>query len=170
MCRRLAGSALLKDLDLIERIVSELVNALDVPVTIKTRTGLTRSDDLGRVAIVRAESVGARMAVLHGRSKECKFQGTADYSKIRSVVETVHIPLFANGDINDLDSAIAAEQSGSDGLILAEERLGSLSFSCMLGRSLPSIEERLVVMNRHLDAIHSFYGRERMAPESPESI
>ena len=78
---------LLKDLDLIERIVSELVNALDVPVTIKTRTGLTRSDDLGRVAIVRAESVGARMAVLHGRSKECKFQGTADYRKIRSVVD-----------------------------------------------------------------------------------
>ena len=163
VCRRLAGSALLKDLDLIERIVSELVNALDVPVTIKTRTGLTRSDDLGQVAILRAESVGARMAVLHGRSKECKFQGTADYRKIRSVVETVHIPIFANGDINDLDSAIlAAEKSGSDGLMIGRGAIGQpWIFSCMLGKELPLIEERLIVMNEHLDAIHSFYGRER---------
>ena len=83
VCRRLAGSALLKDLDLIERIVSELVNALDVPVTIKTRTGLTRADDLGRAAIVRAESVGAKMAVIQGRSKECKFQWHAESDHLR---------------------------------------------------------------------------------------
>jgi tRNA-dihydrouridine synthase B len=103
------------------------------------------------------------MAVLHGRSKECKFQGTADYRKIRSVVETVHIPIFANGDINDLDSAIlAAEKSGSDGLMIGRGAIGQpWIFSCMLGKELPSIDERLVVMNEHLDAIHSFYGRER---------
>ena len=107
--------------------------------------------------------MGAKMAGLHGRSKECKFQGTADYGKIRSVVEAVDIPLFANGDISDLDSAIlAAEKSGSDGLMIGRGAIGQpWIFSRMLGKELPSIEERLVVMNEHLDAIHSFYGRER---------
>ena len=79
------------------------------------------------------------------------------------MVETVHIPIFANGDINDLDSAIlAAEKSGSDGLMIGRGAIGQpWIFSCMLGKELPSIDERLVVMNEHLDAIHSFYGRER---------
>ena len=172
VCRQMAGSAVLKDLDLIERIVSQLVNALDVPVTIKTRTGLTRADDLGREAVVRAESVGAKMAVLHGRSKECKFQGTADYGKIRSVVEAVNIPLFANGDINDLDSAIlVAEKSGPDGLMIGRGAIGQpWIFSYLLGEELPSIEERLVVMNEHLDAIHSFYGSERGARVSRKHL
>ena len=95
--------------------------------------------------------------------------GPADLHSVKNTSEdfATSLHIYAKPydacDIYDLDSAIlAAEKSGSDGLMIGRGAIGQpWIFSCMLGKELPSTEERLIVMNEHLDAIHSFYGRER---------
>ena len=107
------------------------------------------------------------MAVLHGRSKECKFQGTADYRKIRSVVETVY-PIFANGDINDLDSAIlAAEKSGSDGLMIGRGAIGQ-PWILHAGEGV-ALDRRAARCDKRASRCYSQLLRKSVAPESPST-
>ena len=101
--RKLAGSALLQFPDLVEKILKEVVNAVDVPVTLKIRTGWNKANrncvQIGKIA----EQSGIQALTIHGRTKECLFEGEAEYDNIRAVKQSISIPVIANGDI---DSAI----------------------------------------------------------------
>ena len=94
VCRKAAGSALLGDIDLIQRIVESMATAVSVPVTVKTRTGLTLEDTAGAKAALAAQNAGAQMVVMHARSKACRFNGDADPSRVCLTQQTLQICLL----------------------------------------------------------------------------
>lgn len=101
MNRKLAGSALLRYPDLVESILSAVVKAVDVPVTLKIRTGWS-PEERNCIEIAKlAEDCGIQALTIHGRTRACLFNGEAEYDNIRAVKQTVAIPVIANGDITD---------------------------------------------------------------------
>lgn len=125
VCSRLAGSALLQDELLVARILEAVVRAVPVPVTLKTRTGWCRAERNGvRIARI-AEACGIQALAMHGRTREDKYEGLAEYDTIAAVKQAVQIPVFANGDI---DSAEKARQvltyTRADGIMLGRGALG----------------------------------------------
>src|ERR1039457_907138 len=99
VCNRLAGSALLQDEALVARILHAVVNAVSVPVTLKTRTGWDRDNKNGlRIARI-AEDCGIQALAIHGRTRADMYQGNAEHETVRTVKEMIRIPVFANGDI-----------------------------------------------------------------------
>jgi tRNA-dihydrouridine synthase B len=163
VCRKAAGSALLADLDNISRIVESVAGAVDVPVTIKTRTGLTVDDEAGVLAALAAKEAGARMVVMHGRSRACRFKGAATYEKIQLAQQRLTIPLLVNGDIDSLASAQRARQiSGADGVMIGRGAIGQpWIFAELAGKPLPNRRQQLQIMLRHLKLMHEFYGPEQ---------
>ena len=163
VCRKAAGSALLGDIDNIGRIVETVAGAVDVPVTIKTRTGLTIDDEAGVLAACVAQEAGARLVVMHGRSLACRFKGQAGYEKIRLAKQKLNIPLLVNGDIDSLASAQKArEVSGADGVMIGRGAIGQpWIFSELVGMPLPNRQQQLQIMLRHLKLMHEFYGPEQ---------
>jgi len=162
VCRRLAGSALLGDIKLIGRIVSAVYQAVPVPITIKTRIGLTRQDSLGIDAACVAVDNGAQMVVMHGRSRACKFNGAADYAPIQVLKSKVSVPVLVNGDIDSVTQAEhALSCSAADGLMIGRGALGQpWIFSELLGRGLPSERGKWQIILGHINAMHEFYGEE----------
>lgn len=160
VCRKAAGSALLGDLDLIGRIVAEVVEKVDVPVTVKTRTGLHPGDDIGVQAGVVAARSGASMIVMHGRSRACKFAGAVDYAPVARLVEQVDVPVMVNGDI---DSAVAVQRAldatGAQGVMLGRGAMGQpWLFAELTGLAVPSLAQRWEIIAEHLAMMHEFYG------------
>jgi tRNA-dihydrouridine synthase B len=160
VCRRAAGSALLADIDDIGRIVESVASAVSVPVTVKTRTGLTTQDCAGVEAVLMAERAGARMVVMHGRSRACRFNGYANYEKIRLAKQNLTIPLLVNGDIGcSSDARNALQLSGADGVMIGRGAIGQpWIFSELAGLPLLNRVERLQIIKRHLLLMHEFYG------------
>ena len=100
VCKKLAGSALLKDEELVNRILAAVVDTVPIPVTLKIRTGWDPTRRNG-VEIARiAESAGVMALAVHGRTRACGYRGNAEYETIRSIKSAVKIPVFANGDID----------------------------------------------------------------------
>jgi tRNA-dihydrouridine synthase B len=119
------GSSLLRQPAIAEKIVREVVNAVEVPVTVKTRLGWSDEEitilDFAR----RMESAGARMLTLHGRTREQGYKGTARWDWIRQVKQVLSIPVIANGDIFSVESAIRClEITGADGVMCSRGTLG----------------------------------------------
>lgn len=107
MNRKLAGSALLQYPDLVKSILTEVVSAVDVPVTLKIRTGWA-PEHRNCVEIAQlAEDCGIQALTIHGRTRACLFNGDAEYDSIRAVKQKVSIPIIANGDITDPHKARA---------------------------------------------------------------
>jgi tRNA-dihydrouridine synthase B len=160
VCRKAAGSALLGDIDNIGRIVETVAGAVDVPVTIKTRTGLSIDDEAGVLAAFVAQEAGARMVVMHGRSRACRFKGQASYEKIQLAKQKLNIPVLVNGDIDSLASAQKArEVSGADGVMIGRGAIGQpWIFAELVGMPLPNRQQQLKIMLRHLKLMHEFYG------------
>lgn len=117
--RKLAGSALLQYPDLIKRILMAVVHAVDVPVTLKIRTGWA-PDHRNCVQIAQlAEDCGIQAITIHGRTRACLFNGDAEYDSIRAVKQCVSIPVIANGDITDPQKARAVlDYTGADALMI----------------------------------------------------
>ncbi len=123
--KKLAGSALLRHPDLVAEILSAVVNAVDVPVTLKIRTGWS-PDERNCVEIAKlAERCGIQALTIHGRTRECLFKGEAEYDSIRTVKQSVSIPIIANGDITDpLKARAVLDYTGADALMIGRAAQG----------------------------------------------
>ena len=105
VCKKLAGSALMKNPSLVADILKQVIDSVDVPVTLKIRTGWDL-ESRNAVQIARmAEDIGIQSLAVHGRSRACRFNGFAEYDTIAEVVAAVNIPVFANGDIDSGQNA-----------------------------------------------------------------
>jgi len=169
VCNKAAGSALMRDEPLVRQILEAVVKAVQVPVTLKMRTGW---DVTGRnaVAIARiAQDAGIQALAVHGRTRTCMYQGNAEYETIRAVKQSVAIPIFANGDIDSPAKAkVVLEETGADGLMIGRSAQGRpwifREISAYLRDGIlsdePSIEEVRDIMLAHLRDLHAFYGED----------
>ena len=167
VCNRLAGSALLEDEALVESILRAVVAAVEVPVTLKIRTGPDRQRRNGlRIAQI-AEQAGVAALAVHGRTRADRFNGVAEYRTIASICRAVQIPVFANGDIETPGEAMQVlEMTQARGLMVGRAAQGNPWIfreiqSCLDGGTQadpPSESEVHSVLTRHLRALHDFYG------------
>jgi tRNA-dihydrouridine synthase B len=167
VCAVASGSALLRDEGLVGRILQTVVAAVDVPVTLKFRTGWSPSQR-NAVRIARmAEDAGVRMLTLHGRTRACGFGGQAEYGTIAEVKRAVSIPVVANGDI---DSAVKARDvlaaSGADAVMIGRAAQGrpwifrEIEHFLATGETLapPTADELRPLLQEHLQEHYAFYG------------
>ena len=167
VCRKAAGSALLADEHLVARILTTVVDAVDVPVTLKIRTG-TAPDQRNGVSIARiAEQAGISALAVHGRTRACAFKGDVEYDTIADIVAATRFPVFANGDIDSPQKAREVrETTGAAGIMIgrgAQGRpwlCGQIAAYLEDGRLLPepSLDARFEVIHHHLAELHDFYG------------
>ena len=167
VCNKLAGSALLKDEDLVARILDTVVAAVDVPVTLKTRLGyLNGHENIMRVA-KRAEQAGIAALALHGRTREDMYLNTARYRLIKEVKQMLSIPVIANGDIDSPEKAkYVLDYTGADAIMIGRAAQGrpwifrEISHYLATGQYLaaPNIQEVKDVLLGHLSELYEFYG------------
>jgi tRNA-dihydrouridine synthase B len=169
VCNKAAGSALMRDETLVRQILEAVVKAVDIPVTLKMRTGWDAGNK-NAVTIARmAEDIGIQALAIHGRTRACMYQGEAEYETIRGIKRAVAIPLFANGDIDSPRKAkLVLEQTGADGLMIGRSAQGrpwifrEIAAYLASGHELraPSIAEVRDIMLAHLRDLHAFYGED----------
>jgi len=167
VCNVMAGSALMKDESLVGDILDAVVNAVDVPVTLKTRTGWDPENKNG-VTIARiAESSGVQALAVHGRTRACAYKGEAEYETIKRVKAAVNIPVIANGDIDSPYKAVQIlKYTGADGIMIGRAAQGNpwifreIRHLLETGKILapPSLDEVKNVLINHLENLYDFYG------------
>jgi tRNA-dihydrouridine synthase B len=167
VCNKAAGSALLQDEALVRQILDAVVNAVDVPVTLKIRTGWDRQHKNGvRIAKI-AEQAGIRALAVHGRTRADLYEGEAEYDTIRDIKASVSIPVLANGDVNTPQQAKAVlDATGADAVMVGRAAQGrpwifrEIAHYLASGQKLPPPDEREIadIMLGHLDNLYSFYG------------
>ena len=167
VCKRAAGSALLQNPELVERILTAVVSAVDVPVTLKIRTGWDRQNRNAETIARIAEDSGVAALAVHGRTKACRFVGEVEYDTIAKVVDAVSIPVLANGDITDPQRAVSVlKHTGAAAVMIGRAAQGNPWIFNQINHYLkydqplapPSMEECSQVMSEHLLALHEFYG------------
>ncbi len=167
VCSVAAGSALLRDETLVKQILDAVVNAVDVPVTLKIRTGWD-SENRNALTIAKiAEEAGIAALTIHGRTRACKFEGQAEYETIKQVKQTVNIPIIANGDIDSPQKAqFVLTETGADAIMIGRAAQGNpwlfeqtshfLAHDVLL--KSPTINEIYRILSLHLENLYSFYG------------
>ena len=165
VCRKAAGSALLKDASLVEAIVQAAVRAVEVPVTVKMRTGWAPDLKLGVEIAERVCAAGAAAITVHGRTRACRFEGPVEHDTARRIKLLVDVPVFVNGDItNTAQADRGLDETGADGVMIGRAALGAPWLPGMIARGeteLPPIATRLSIVLDHITRIHEFYGPER---------
>ncbi len=167
ICNVMAGSALLKDEILVGKILEAVVQSVNVPVTLKIRTGWDKEHRNGvRIAQI-AEQSGVQALAVHGRTRSCGFSGNAEYDTIAEIKASVHIPIIANGDIRCPETAkYVLDYTGADGIMIGRAALGrpwifqEIDHYLKTGEKYPSptisfIRDTLLT---HLNNLYRFYG------------
>ncbi|MGZ3182615.1 MAG: tRNA dihydrouridine synthase DusB [Telluria sp.] len=167
VCNNWCGSALLQHEDLVQRILDAVVGAVDVPVTLKFRTGWDRENrNALRIARI-AEDAGIAMLTLHGRTRADGYKGAAEYDTIKAVKAAVSIPVVANGDITSPEKAkFVLDYTGADAVMVGRAAQGrpwicrEIDHYLRTGELLPPplVEEVRALMQEHLPAHYAFYG------------
>ena len=170
VCNVHAGSALLGNEALVARILEAVVAAVDVPVTLKIRTGPSpERRNAARVAHI-AEDSGVQLLAIHGRTRACGFGGRAEYDSIAEVKSRVRIPVIANGDIETpADARAVLEHTGADGLMIGRAAFGrpwifrEIEHFLATGTELPAPgpAEIEAVVREHLEGLYALYGEEQ---------
>ncbi|BFM49030.1 tRNA dihydrouridine synthase DusB [Marinomonas sp. THO17] len=167
VCNKAAGSALLKDESLVRDILETVVNSVSVPVTLKIRTGWSEEQKNALTIAKMAEDIGIKALAIHGRTRECKFQGTAEYDTIARVKQAISIPVFANGDIKDAQTAkFVKDYTQADGIMVGRAAQGKPWIFREINHYLhtnelldpPSLEEVSALVIQHVGNLHEFYG------------
>jgi nifR3 family TIM-barrel protein len=144
------GSALLKNPELIYRIVSEVSSSIDIPCTVKLRTGITPDAKCAVECALAAEAGGAALVAVHGRTRVEMYSGNADMETVQKVKASLHIPVIANGDISSGEDALRAlRQTGADGIMVGRAAIGNPFVFSEISAALsgceytpPTLEER----------------------------
>ena len=167
VCNAWAGSALMRDEALVARILDAVVAAVEVPVTLKIRTGWA-ADRRNALAIARiAEAAGIAALAVHGRTRDQQYRGEAEYDTIAEVKAALAIPVIANGDIDSpRKAADVLRLTGADAVMIgraAQGRpwlLGQVAHHLATGSELPDpgLAEVRDILLGHLEALHAFYG------------
>ena len=167
VCNAWAGSALMRDEALVGRILDAVVAAVDVPVTLKIRTGWDRANKNGLTVAKIAEQAGIQALAVHGRTRADLYTGEAEYDTIAAIKQAVSIPVFANGDITSPEKARAVlDATGVDGLLIGRAAQGrpwifrEIEHYLRTGEHLPApaLDEVEHILLEHLAALHAFYG------------
>ncbi len=167
VCNKAAGSALMKDEKLVREILEAVVAAVDIPVTLKMRTGWDRDNRNAPVIARMAEDAGIQALAVHGRTRADKYNGNAEYDTIAAVKASVGIPVFANGDITTPEKARQVlAHTGADGLLIGRGAQGrpwifrEILHYLETGTHLaePPLDEVEQILSEHLAELHSFYG------------
>ncbi len=166
VCKKAAGSALLKDERLVEQILKATVQAVDIPVTLKIRTGWGIDNRNGIKIAQIAEDCGIQALAVHGRTRECGYQGSAEYDTIAAIKQAVKIPVFANGDINSPAKAeYVLSYTKADAVMIGRAALGKpwicyeLDHYLSTGTLAPqlSTDDISKVVISHLQSLYQFY-------------
>jgi tRNA-dihydrouridine synthase B len=169
VCNAWAGSALMRDEPRVARILEAVVKAVDVPVTLKIRTGWD-ADHRNALTIARiAQDCGIAALAVHGRTRDQLYTGVAEYDTLAAVKAALSIPVLANGDIDSPEKAAhVLRHTGCDGLLIGRAAQGrpwifrEIAHYLATGEHLPepTLAQVRDVLLGHLDALHAFYGEE----------
>ncbi|TDJ63406.1 MAG: tRNA dihydrouridine synthase DusB [Proteobacteria bacterium] len=169
VCSKLAGSALMRDERLVAALLSAVVAAVDVPVTLKMRTGWD-PEHRNAPAIARmAEAIGVQLVTVHGRTRACRYRGEAEYDTVAQIAADVTIPVIANGDIRNVAEARdVLKATACDGLMVGRAANGNPWIFAELKAALrgallparPPTAEILAIMAQHVRGLHELYGEQ----------
>ena len=167
ICNVMAGSALLRDEPLVSQILKAVVNAVDVPVTLKIRTGWDRQNKNAVQVAKMAEDIGVQALTIHGRTRADLYHGDAEYDTIAAVKQAIRIPLIANGDITTPEKAkFVLDYTQADAVMIGRAAQGrpwifrETEHFLKTGEHMlpPTVDEIHSVMLEHLHDLYAFYG------------
>ncbi|GGB88854.1 tRNA-dihydrouridine synthase B [Marinobacterium zhoushanense] len=167
VCNKAAGSALLRDEVLVGEILDAVVDAVEIPVTLKIRTGWSPEQRNGERIAEMAEQAGIAALAVHGRTRADRYQGNAEYDTIARICQQVSIPVFANGDIDSARSARdVLDYTGAAAVMIGRAAQGrpwllrEIDHYLRTGKELaePETDEVLQILTGHLEALYAFYG------------
>jgi tRNA-dihydrouridine synthase B len=167
ICNVMAGSALLKDEPLVAQILKAVVGAVNVPVTLKIRTGWDKQNRNAVQIAKMAEDIGVQALAMHGRTRACLYMGDAEYDTIATVKQAISIPLIANGDITTPEKAkFVLDYTGADAVMIGRAAQGrpwifrEIEHYLATGTHMlpPTVQEIHQVMLEHIHDLYDFYG------------
>ena len=170
--KKKAGSALLPHPELVRAILESVVDAVDIPVTLKIRTGWDPESRNGLEIAQIAEQSGIQALAVHGRTRQCLYNGFAEYDTIKKIKQNVSIPVIANGDITSVEKAkFVLDYTGADAIMIGRGAQGApwifneINHYLTTGEQLAPLAKTEVVriLLQHVQALHVFYG-EVMGP------
>ena len=167
VCNKAAGSALMKNEKLVEDIIKSVVNAVNIPVTLKMRTGWNEENKNAPTIAKIAEDNGIKMLAIHGRTRTQKYNGDAEYDTVKKIKGIVSIPVVANGDITSAEKAKKVlDYTGADAVMLGRATqgnpwlVGQINNYITTGKAskAPSLDKKISLILKHILQIHDFYG------------
>ena len=167
VCNKAADSALMREPELVESILKAVVKSVNIPVTLKIRTGWCPETKNGLEIARLAEDCGISALAVHGRTRQCMYRGDAEYKTITDICQSLTIPVIANGDITSPEKArLILEQTGADAVMIGRAAQGrpwifrEINHYLLHGEHLPAptVSEVQDILLGHLSALHAFYG------------
>ncbi|MDC1447985.1 tRNA dihydrouridine synthase DusB [Candidatus Thioglobus sp.] len=167
VCNKAAGSALMQNEKLVEDIIKSVVSAVDIPVTLKMRTGWNEENKNAPIIAKIAEDFGIQMLAIHGRTRSQKYNGEAEFNTVKKITKIVSIPVVANGDITSPEKAKdVLDFTGAEAVMLGRATqgnpwlVGQVNHFLKTGNKAEetSLDKKIPLILSHILQIHDFYG------------